>query len=70
MNKAELTENLMEFVTQTAKNVLTLAKNCKDIEDVEEMRKEVLIFSLNFSCNLKTLTKLTEKEEQNGSTEH
>ena len=70
MNKAELTENLMEFITQTAKNVLTLAKSCKDIEDLEDMRKEVLIFSLNFSNNLKILTKLTEKDQENGSTEH
>lgn len=70
MNKAELIENLMNFITQTAKNVLTLAKNCKDIQDLEEMRKEVLIFSLNFSQNLKTLTKLSDERTEDGSSEH
>ena len=70
MNDKEKLENIMNFVTIIATNVLTLAKECKDLTECNAIKKKVADFCLSFNNNLRELITHFEKEEENGSIEH
>lgn len=69
-NKDEQIENLMNFITIEAENILRLCKKVKDMKNCEKVKLIVADYCLHYNNNLRVLLKGFGKVEEDGSTEH